>query len=61
MRMKSFEKFPNAILSRSLAAVVGQSLVVCLPGSPKAAVECLGYVAGAISHTVELLSGNQNH
>lgn len=57
MRMKSFERFPNAILSRSLAAVVGRSLVICLPGSPKAAVECLGFVAGAIPHALEILRG----
>ena len=57
MRAESFKKFPNAILSRSLAAVVDQSLVVCLPGSPKAAVECLGFVAGAIPHALDLLRG----
>jgi molybdopterin adenylyltransferase len=61
MRMKSFEKFPNAILSRSLAVVVGQTLVICLPGSPKAAVECLGFIADAIPHAVELLQGNTGH
>src|SRR5437867_3916612 len=38
MRAKSFEKFPHAILSRSLAVTVGRSLVICLPGSPKGAV-----------------------
>lgn len=61
MRAESFKKFPNAILSRSLAAVVGRSLVICLPGSPKAAVECLGFVAGAIPHALELLAGNADH
>jgi len=58
MRAKSFEQFPHAILSRNLAAVVGKSLVICLPGSPKGAVECLEYVADAIPHAVELLQGN---
>ena len=61
MRAKSFERFPNAILSRSIAAVIGQSLVICLPGSPKGAVECLEFVADAISHAVELLQGNTEH
>ena len=61
MRVKSFERFPHAILSRSLAAAVGRSLVICLPGSPKGAVECLEFVAGAIPHTVELLRGNTTH
>ena len=55
MRMKSLAITPNAILSRSLAAVVGQTLVICLPGKPSGAVECLGFVAGAISHGVKVL------
>ncbi len=58
MRLKSFESFPHAILSRNLAAVVGKSLVICLPGSLKGAVECLEFVAAAIPHAVELLQGN---
>jgi molybdopterin adenylyltransferase len=61
MRAKSFERFPNAILSRSMAAIIGQSLVICLPGSPKGAVECLEFVADAIPHAVELLQGNTRH
>ena len=55
MRMRSLRATPHAILSRSLAAVVGNSLVVCLPGKPSGAVECLGFVAGAIPHCLELL------
>jgi molybdopterin adenylyltransferase len=59
MRAKSFDRFPNAILSRNLAALVGQSLVICLPGSPKGAVECLESVAAAIPHAIELLCGEE--
>ena len=54
MRMKSMDITPNAILSRSLAAIVNQSLVIALPGKPKGAVECLGFVRGAIDHAVKL-------
>ncbi len=61
MRAKSFERFPHAILSRSLAAVVGKSLVICLPGSPKGAVECLEFVADAIPHAIDLLRGETKH
>lgn len=57
MRAKSFERFPHAILSRNLAGVVGRSLVIALPGSPKGAVECLEFVAEAIPHAIELLEG----
>ena len=54
MRMKSLELTPNAILSRSLAAVVDRSLVIALPGQPQGAVDCLGFVLGAIPHSVKL-------
>ena len=55
MRLESTKLTPNAILSRSLAVVVEKALVICLPGKPKGAVECLGFVAGAIPHCVEVL------
>jgi len=55
MRLESMKLTPNAILSRSLAIVVEKALVICLPGKPKGAVECLGFVAAAIPHCVEVL------
>ena len=55
MRMESIKITRNAILSRNLAAVVDKTLVLCLPGKPSGAVECLGFVAGAIPHCVEVL------
>jgi molybdopterin adenylyltransferase len=55
MRAESMKITKNAILSRNLAVVVGKSLVVCLPGKPSGAVECLGFVAGAIPHCVEVI------
>ena len=54
MRAESMKITPNGILSRSLAAVVDLSLVIALPGKPSGAVECLGFVAGAIPHAVAL-------
>ena len=54
MRAKSVELTPNAILSRSLAAIVDNSLVIALPGKPQGAVDCLGIVVGAIPHAVKL-------
>lgn len=56
MRMKSLEITPNAILSRGLSVVVGRALVVCLPGKPAGAVECLGFVSGAIPHALKVLN-----
>jgi molybdopterin adenylyltransferase len=54
MRAESMKITPNAILSRNLAAVVEQSLIIALPGKPSGAVECLGFVAGAVPHGVAL-------
>lgn len=55
MRSESMKITRNAILSRSLAAVVDKTLVICLPGKPSGAVECLGFVASAIPHCLEVL------
>ena len=55
MRMESMKLTKNAILSRNLAVVVDKALVLCLPGKPSGAVECLGFVVGAIPHCIEVL------
>jgi molybdopterin adenylyltransferase len=54
MRAESMKITANSILSRSLAAIVDFSLVIALPGKPSGAVECLGFVQGAIPHGVAL-------
>jgi molybdopterin adenylyltransferase len=55
MRAESMKITKNAILSRNLAVVVDKALVICLPGKPSGAVECLSFVVGAIPHCVEVL------
>jgi molybdopterin adenylyltransferase len=57
MRAESMKLTKNAILSRGLAVVVERALVICLPGKPSGAVECLSFVVGAIPHCVEILQG----
>ncbi|HJT80821.1 MAG TPA: MogA/MoaB family molybdenum cofactor biosynthesis protein [Chthoniobacterales bacterium] len=54
MRAESMKITPNAIISRNLAAIVDTALVIALPGKPSGAVECLGFVKGAIPHGVAL-------
>ncbi|MEO7933831.1 MAG: MogA/MoaB family molybdenum cofactor biosynthesis protein [Chthoniobacterales bacterium] len=54
MRAESMKITPNAILSRAMAAIVGKSLVIALPGKPSGAVECLSFVSGTIPHAVEI-------
>jgi molybdopterin adenylyltransferase len=55
MRLESMKITKNAILSRNLAVVVEKSLVICLPGKPSGAVECLAFIVGAIPHCIEVL------
>lgn len=57
MRAESMKLTPNAILSRSLAAIVDRSLVIALPGKPAGAVDCLKFVAAAIPHAVQVAQG----
>jgi len=55
MRMESMKLTKHHNRDRNLAAVVEKTLVICLPGKPSGAVECLSFVAGAIPHCVEVL------
>jgi len=57
MRAVSLTKVPTAILSRQIAGIRGRSLIVNLPGSPKAIAECLDAVFPAIPYCVDLLDG----
>lgn len=57
MRRKGAEKTPTALLSRGLAVVRHHTLIINLPGSPKGAVESLGFVAHLLPHAVEVLRG----
>lgn len=57
MRKVSLEKVPTAILSRQTAGIRGQSLIVNLPGQPRAIRECLGAVFPAIPYCIDLLGG----
>lgn len=57
MRKVSLEKVPTAILSRQTAGIRGHSLIVNLPGQPKAISECLDAVFPAIPYCVDLIGG----
>lgn len=55
MRYYSLKVTPRAMLSRGVAGICGQSLIINLPGSPKAVNENLGYILPHISHGLEVL------
>lgn len=57
MRYNSLQITPRAMLSRASAGIRKQTLIVNLPGSPKAVRECLGYILPSLGHGLEILKG----
>jgi len=57
MRNISLQYVPTAILSRQTAGIRGNTLIVNLPGSPKAIAQCLDAVFPAIPYCVDLIEG----
>ncbi len=55
MRAESLKITPHAMLSRAVAGIRGRTLIINLPGSPKAARENLQIVAPVLGHAVQLL------
>jgi molybdenum cofactor synthesis domain-containing protein len=61
MRRAGAASTPMAALSRSMAGVRGQTLIINVPGSPKGAAESLEAVMPTLAHAVRLLHGNTSH
>jgi molybdopterin adenylyltransferase len=61
MRADGRAKTPMAILSRAVVGVRGKTLIVNLPGSPRAALESLAVLEPVLDHTLETLRGPHEH
>jgi molybdenum cofactor synthesis domain-containing protein len=59
MRMEGLKKTPHAMISRALVGSRGQSLIINLPGSPKAVKENLLAILPALSHTISKIKGDE--
>jgi len=57
MRAESLKKTPFAMLSRAIAGIRKNTLIINLPGSPKAVEECLEVISLALPHAIETLRG----
>ncbi len=55
LRVESLKKTPMAMLSRAVAGVRGRTLIINLPGSPKAVRECLEVLSPVLPHALETL------
>lgn len=58
MRMEGLKKTKRAVLSRAVAGIRGSSLIINLPGSPKAVRENLEVILDVIPHAVEKIKGS---
>lgn len=58
IRMKSLQITPKAMLSRAVSGIRKKSLIINLPGSPKAVKESLEFVLPVLPHAIEVLSGD---
>ncbi len=57
MRAEGFKKTANAILSRAFAGIRKNTLIINLPGSPKAVRECLEIILSILPHAVDMIRG----
>ena len=57
MRYNSLQITPRAMLSRGVAGIRKKTLIVNLPGSPKAVRECLEFILPSLGHGLEILRG----
>lgn len=58
MRIEGLKKTRRAMLSRAVAGVRGKTLIINLPGSPKAVKENLEIILGVLPHAIEKIKGD---
>ena len=60
IRYYSLSITPRAMLSRAVSGIRGETLIINLPGSPKAVKEALDYIMDSVHHGLEILKGDSH-
>lgn len=61
IRRETAAKTPMAMLSRGIAGIAGKTIIINLPGSPKAVEECFEVLRPVLRHAVNLVRGRTGH
>ena len=61
MRFQTMKNTPTAMLSRGMCGAKNQTLIINLPGSPKAVQECFAVIKPVLQHAVNQISGQTYH
>ena len=61
MRRETAAKTPMSMLSRGVAGIRGHTLIINLPGSPKAVQECFNVLRPVLAHAIQLICGDIQH
>jgi molybdenum cofactor synthesis domain-containing protein len=61
MRRETSVNTPMAMLSRGICGIRGTTLIINMPGSPKAVEECFAVVRPVLAHAVDLIAGRTKH
>ncbi|MGD9589413.1 MAG: molybdenum cofactor biosynthesis protein B [Pyrinomonadaceae bacterium] len=61
IRAASMSKTSAAMLSRGIAGIRGNTLIINFPGSPKAVAECFEVVRPVLQHAIDLIDGDPGH
>jgi molybdenum cofactor synthesis domain-containing protein len=59
MRLETMKKTPTAILSRGICGIRKNKLIINLPGSPNAVVECFEVIQPVLKHAINLIKGKE--
>lgn len=61
MRLLCYSKTPFSLISRGVCGIRDSTLIINLPGSPKAVLECMETIYEILPHTISIIKGGEEH